>query len=85
MSAKVMRVDGRRTLRLKLTDSRGKDVQRLTVRIKRGDKTVMVRHPSLRKGRGTVDLHPARALKGRYQVVVVFDDGTTLRRGITFR
>jgi hypothetical protein len=42
-------------------------------------------HRSLHRGSGSIDIPLSRTLKGRYDIVVVLDDRTTVRRTITVR
>jgi hypothetical protein len=85
LSCKIMRVSGRRVARCKISDSRRKAEERLTIRIRRAGRTIAVSHRSLRKGRGTIDVPLSRALKGRYDLVLVLDDGTTVKKTINLR
>jgi FtsP/CotA-like multicopper oxidase with cupredoxin domain len=85
LTCKVMHSHGRRIARCKVSDSRRKGVERIAIRILHGGKLVTVFHRSMRRGRGTFDVPLSRALKGRYQVVVVLDDGTKAGKSITIR
>jgi hypothetical protein len=85
LSCKLMRSRGRRVVRLKVSDSRGKATERLTIHLRHGGKDVAVFHRSVHRGRGTIDIPLSRTLEGRYDIVVVLDDRTTVRRTITVR
>jgi FtsP/CotA-like multicopper oxidase with cupredoxin domain len=76
---------GRRIVRLKVTDSRAKAKERLTIHIRHAGKDVSVLHRFLHKGHETIDVPLSRTLRGRYDIVVVLDDRTTVRRTITIR
>jgi multicopper oxidase len=85
LSCRLMRASGRRVVRCKVSDSRRKERARLVIRIRHAGKDVSVIHRVLHKGRGTIDVPVSRSLKGRYDVVVVLDDGAAARRAITIR
>jgi hypothetical protein len=85
LSCKLVRSNGRRVARLRVSDSRGRRRQRVTVRIRRGGHDIAVSHPLLRNGRGTLDVPLSRSLKGRYEVLLVLDDGTKVRKTIVIR
>jgi Multicopper oxidase len=85
LSVKLMRHNGRRILRCKVSDSRSKAKERLALRLRHGGKTMSLRHPTLRKGHGSFDIPVSHTYKGRYEVMLTLDDGTTVRRNVTIR
>jgi FtsP/CotA-like multicopper oxidase with cupredoxin domain len=85
LSSNVRRRNGRRIVRLEVSDSRRKSRQRVTIHIRHAGKDVSVLHRFLHKGHETFDIPLSRTLKGRYDIVVVLDDGTKVRRAITLR